>query len=163
MTNIPQGAKCGSIYIDRAFKRWLMTIIGSHNYQKLDPNSNFGKISSHAVEGHYMRALMKMFDSYKQNFCKGFRDIRITLPEPSLKNLKIPEKVNDGEFTITKYVWRIIQNELSLNHDREQMRKFFDPSVNKIVDLVKKQMSQIRRRNARTNVCSCIFVLFDHY
>jgi hypothetical protein len=98
------GKKCGSIYIDRAFKRWLKGLIGKDNYEKLDPNNNVGRISSHYVEGQLMRQLMKRFDSSKQDFSRTFHDIKMTLPGPELKNLHIPGRVNQGEIIITRLV-----------------------------------------------------------
>jgi hypothetical protein len=94
------GAKCGSIYIDEAFKRWLKKLIGDENYKELDPRNASQKISSHATEGKEMRALMKAFDSCKRKFSRDHRDMKMDLPEP-LDDLSIGNQVVGGELTIT--------------------------------------------------------------
>jgi hypothetical protein len=95
-----QGDKCGLIYLDLAFKRWLRNQLGEQNYQILNPSYN-GKISFHATEGEYMRHLMKRFDNHKRWFTKDSRDMKLILPLP-LNNLTLSDKVTLGELTITK-------------------------------------------------------------
>jgi hypothetical protein len=102
-SNKISGDKCGSVYIDLAFKNWLRDLIGEKNYEKLDPGSRGRKISSHAAEGADMRKLMKTFDVFKKKFNKEHRDMRMDLPGP-LSNLDIAGKVNKGEITITRCV-----------------------------------------------------------
>jgi hypothetical protein len=95
------GRKCGAVYIDIAFKRWLRDFLGPTHYQKLDPNIQNGKLSSHTLEGQSMRTLMKAFDVLKRNFSSNARDGMLDLPEP-LHNLDIPGKVDEGQIIITK-------------------------------------------------------------
>lgn len=94
------GAKCGSVYIDGAFKAWLKKIIGNQNYQQLDPRNASQKISSHATEGKEMRILMKEFEKYKRKFNKDHREIKMDLPEP-LDDITVGKKVLGGEVSIT--------------------------------------------------------------
>jgi hypothetical protein len=94
-----QGDKCGSIYIDLAFKAWLRNLIGEDNYQLLDPNADFKKISSHTTEGKEIRELMTRFNLLKQLFKQDNRDRRLDLPYP-LNDLNLDNKVNHGEITI---------------------------------------------------------------
>jgi hypothetical protein len=84
------------------FKKWLRDLIGPKNYQKIDPNTVMGKITSHAVEGKAMRNIMEQFDDRKERF-EGPEDgdIHIQLPEP-LNDLTIPGKVDEGGFDIPK-------------------------------------------------------------
>lgn len=96
----PIGDKCGAIFINLAFKRWLKNLIGERNYQQLDQTLLIHKISSHDVEGEYMRELMKNFDIHKRKFKEGHRDIKMDLPGP-LENLNIENTVVGGQFIIT--------------------------------------------------------------
>jgi hypothetical protein len=101
LVGLPSGSKCGAVYVDIAFKAWLRHLIGNHNYSKLDPNGELGKVNSHKLEGEAMRRLMINFDVRKKAFTKDSRDIRIDLPEP-LANLDMPGRVNEGQVTIPK-------------------------------------------------------------
>jgi len=95
------GAKCGSVYIDMAFKRWLRRLLGDENYQQLDPTDVSQMVSSHTIQGRYMREIMKKFDGYKKKFRNGYDDnIRLDLPEP-LEDLDIEGRVSYGEIKIT--------------------------------------------------------------
>lgn len=129
----PTVRKCGSIFINIKFKEWLKDLLGDKNYQRLDPNTELNKITSHTTEGKAMRELMKEFDARKRGFRKDYnQDIHLDLPAP-LDNLTIPGKVDGGEITITSAV----------------MSRFFDFCVAQIVDLIKGHMIQIQRRGAR--------------
>jgi hypothetical protein len=94
------GFKCGSVFIDLAFKDWLRDLLGEDNYLKLDPTQARGKITSFDREGEQMRKLMGMFNILKRNFKKGYGDKHMTLPEP-LNNLNMHNKVDLGQITIT--------------------------------------------------------------
>ena len=93
------GNKCGSIFIDMAFKKWLRNLLGE-KYKELDQGQLAHKISSHDTEGGRMRTLMKDFNIQKRRFKKDQRDIKIDLPEP-LDNLNMGHKVVGGEITIS--------------------------------------------------------------
>jgi hypothetical protein len=96
---IPTGAKCGSIWIDDAFKKWLRTIL-KDKYKVLDPRDTKNKHRSFATEGPEMRAIMKVFDTYKRKFSKEARDVKLDLPEP-LDTHNEKNHVIDGELVIT--------------------------------------------------------------
>jgi len=95
------GRKCGSIFIDKAFKKWLKEKLGEH-YRELDPDHD-GEIKSHAIEGPRMQALMKDFIAAKEAFgSQEQTEIRIHLPQP-LDTLNEPERgINYGVFTISQ-------------------------------------------------------------
>ncbi|KAI9776338.1 MAG: hypothetical protein M1839_000418 [Geoglossum umbratile] len=126
------GHRCGSIFIDLAFKKWLRDLLGEKNYQKLDQAQLAHKISSHHTEGKQMRQLMKGFNTLKFKFRKDQRDMKMDLPDP-LHNLDMDNRVVGGEITIT-------------NGD---MRSFFDPCVDEIVELIQGQAAQIERLRIR--------------
>jgi hypothetical protein len=115
-TNGLIGLKCGSIFIDLAFKEWLKDLLGEENYQKLDQTRLAHKISSHNSEGRPMRELMKKFNRLKRMFNKEHRDMRMDLPEP-LHNLNMGNRVVGGEITITKSVTNIFIPSLFTNVD----------------------------------------------
>ncbi|KAH8685431.1 hypothetical protein BGZ60DRAFT_522721 [Tricladium varicosporioides] len=122
------GDKCGSVFINLAFKQWLRELIGPENYQKLDESPVVQKITAHDAEGPHMREVMAEFDSWKRKFKKGYRDIKIEFSEDSpLANLDIPGKVFGAEFTIKS----------------ETMEGFFEPRVDSILDLILGQVGQL--------------------
>ncbi|KAI9773911.1 MAG: hypothetical protein M1840_006137 [Geoglossum simile] len=129
--SLPTGDKCGSIFIDLAFKRWLRDLLGEKDYQKLDQGDLAHKISSHEIEGEEMRVLMHRFTLLKRRFWKGQRDMKMDLPSP-LDDLNV-DGVVGGEITIT-------------NTD---MKSFFDPCVDRIVELIKGQIAQVERLRVR--------------
>ncbi|KAH7342511.1 hypothetical protein BKA65DRAFT_504250 [Rhexocercosporidium sp. MPI-PUGE-AT-0058] len=122
------GAKCGSIFINLAFKTWLRNLIGHRLYQELDQAQPVDRISSHDAEGERMRALMKTFNLYKRKFQKGHRDIKIDLPEP-FENLDLDNRVVGGQITITC----------------EEMESFFEPRATVIVNLIQGQVERVER------------------
>jgi hypothetical protein len=95
-----------------AFKNWLRRLVGDEYYKQLDPTFEGNKISSYAVEGEYMRELMKTFDGFKKRFKKDHRDMRMDLPGP-LSNLDLDTRVQGGEITITKYANNMIVTSLA--------------------------------------------------
>jgi hypothetical protein len=94
------GSKCGSIFVNLAFKKWLRALLGEDICQVLDQAQLVTKISSHDAEGERMRVLMKNFDVHKRKFAKGHRDIKMDLPEP-FENLDKDNIVVGGQITIT--------------------------------------------------------------
>lgn len=98
-----KGDKCGSIFVNLAFKDWLRDLIGDERYKQLDQAPMDSKISSHHAEGERMRELMKNFEIQKKGFTTNSRDIRIDLPEP-FENLTLDGVVQGGEITIPLYV-----------------------------------------------------------
>lgn len=95
------GKKCGSIFINRAFLKWLRFQLGENNYRQLDPNLDIDKEAFHASESPAMRDLMQKFDERKQGFTKSSGDEFLDLPEP-LDALSIPGVVNSGEVKIPR-------------------------------------------------------------
>lgn len=98
----PTGQKCGSIFINQEFKRWVRLLLGDEEYRKLDPNLDIERNATHASETPAMRILMKKFDALKKNFSTNSREVRLTLPPP-LQNLVIPNRVNQGLITIPRF------------------------------------------------------------
>ena len=98
----PTGRKCGSIFINQEFKRWMRWLLGDEEYRKLDPNFDINRNATHASETPAMRALMKKFDALKKNFTPNSREVRLTLPPP-LQNLSIPNRVDQGLIIIPRF------------------------------------------------------------
>lgn len=91
-TDKHQGRRCGSIFVNIAFKTWLKQHIGEKHYWKLDPYDEDDKLSSHSIECEAMAELMETFEVRKQLFSVGARrDVPIQLPG-RLKDLDIPGK-----------------------------------------------------------------------
>ncbi|KAI9868488.1 MAG: hypothetical protein M1813_005932 [Trichoglossum hirsutum] len=127
---ISTSAKCGSSYIDVNFKRWLRRHLGERNYLALDPRSKGRKITTNATEGKEMRVVMKIFDEAKRKFPKHNK--KMDLPKP-LDNLNVPGKVFGGEIGISY----------------EDMRSFFDPCVDQVIELIQGQILQVEKTKNR--------------
>ncbi|KAH7078168.1 hypothetical protein BKA63DRAFT_552283 [Paraphoma chrysanthemicola] len=122
----PTGKKCGSIFINERFKRWLRAQIGDENWEKLDPEMKLDRTASYDSETPAMRSLMDEFDIRKERFdATETRDIRFDLPEP-LDNLDAGE-VRSGEVTIP----------------RQCMESFFDACLEDIIPMLRHHMAQI--------------------
>ncbi|KAH7078751.1 hypothetical protein BKA63DRAFT_591475 [Paraphoma chrysanthemicola] len=121
---IPTGARCGSSFINKDFKKWLRRILKAE-YAKLDPITEDDDISAHATEGGAMRELMKAFDAHKKAFHQDSTEMHIDLPRP-LHQSNIPGKVEQGDLSITK----------------KNMQSFFDPHVDEVIDLIQGQLTQ---------------------
>ncbi|KAE8452931.1 hypothetical protein EG329_013203 [Mollisiaceae sp. DMI_Dod_QoI] len=127
----PTGDKCGSIFVNLAFKDWLRGLIGDERYQQLDQAPMDSKISSHHTEGERMRELMRGFEIQKKGFTTNSGDIRIDLPEP-FENLNM-DGVVGGEITIPF----------------EVMESFFKTRASRIVELIDGQRQQIAKKRSR--------------
>ncbi|KAH7070302.1 hypothetical protein FB567DRAFT_613128 [Paraphoma chrysanthemicola] len=124
----PTGKKCGSVFINENFKRWLRTQIGENNWRQLDPDLRMDKATSHESETPAMRELMDTFDDHKERFAAGeSRDVRFDLPPP-LDNLTAGN-VRSGEVTIP----------------RTCMESFFDACLDHIIPLIEDHMRAIER------------------
>ncbi|KAH7073280.1 hypothetical protein FB567DRAFT_611506 [Paraphoma chrysanthemicola] len=121
---IPTGAKCGSGFINKDFKKWLRRILKAE-YAELDPITEDDDLSAHATESGAMRELMKAFDAHKKAFHQDSTDMHIDLPRPLHKS-NIPGNVEQGDLIITK----------------KSMRSFFDPHVDEVIDLIQGQLTQ---------------------
>ncbi|KAH8727125.1 hypothetical protein GQ44DRAFT_725417 [Phaeosphaeriaceae sp. PMI808] len=127
----PTGSKCGSIFINRTFLKWLRDKLGEDNYRQLDPNLDIDKEAFHASESPAMRYLMEKFDERKQGFTRDSGDFYLDLPPP-LDNLTINGVVNQGEMMIP----------------RELMEYFFDVCIGEVVAMIKYHMERIEERGA---------------
>jgi len=129
----PTARRCGSQFINFEFKKWLQKHITTKNYERIDPNTVMGKITSHVTEGKAMRELMKDFDIRKKLFT-GLEDddIRLELPQP-LDHLSIPGKVEEGDFVIPA----------------KEMENFFDVCVEQVVELIKGHFVQIEKKGSK--------------
>jgi len=117
----------------------------------LDAKSRAGKISR-TSESSRMRFVMKQFDVYKKNFHATSPSKKIDLPEP-IHKISIPGKVKDGELTITKYdLQPDYNNVMQLISCSAEMRSFFDPCVDGVIDLIQGQLHQIEKRGRRLKV-----------
>ncbi|KAE9364684.1 hypothetical protein N431DRAFT_110243 [Stipitochalara longipes BDJ] len=123
---IPTGSKCGSIFINLAFKKWLRDLLGEKLYKLLDPTQLFTKIRSHDAEREGMRELMKRFDVLKKRFTKSQGSMTLDLPAP-LENLELDSRVIGGEIEITY----------------DDMARFFEPCVSRIIELIAVQQEQL--------------------
>jgi hypothetical protein len=96
------GEKCGAIFINIAFKKWLRGLIGPEWYHELDPTKLSDKITSRDAEGEMMRSLMSKFEAKKKAF-KGVesRAMHIDLPE-SFHDLRVDNRVKECQITISK-------------------------------------------------------------
>ncbi|KAI4922167.1 hypothetical protein J4E90_000595 [Alternaria incomplexa] len=128
----PTGSRCGSIFINLEFKKWLRMLLGEEEYLKLDPNLDIDKNANHASETPAMRELMQAFDDVKKQFAFSTPDVRFSL-RGELENLDIFGKVNKGLITIPQ----------------STMRGFFDSCIKEIVELIWEHVDRIEERGSR--------------
>jgi hypothetical protein len=95
----PTGEKCGSIFIDQEFKRWLRRLLTDRYYTELDPDCDINNV--YGVEGQKIREIMAEFDTIKKAFEQDSGDMFLDLPRP-LNNLTLDGRVDGGQITITK-------------------------------------------------------------
>ena len=95
------GGKCGSVFIDTAFKNWLRNIIGVENYGKLDRLNARSRLNAHTLEDGPIRKLVQDFVTKKHTFSSSTQDTCIDLPEP-LNALNLGDRVRQGELTISR-------------------------------------------------------------
>ncbi|KAI4693068.1 uncharacterized protein J4E88_001439 [Alternaria novae-zelandiae] len=126
------GSRCGSIFINLEFKKWLRMLLGEEEYLKLDPNLDIDKNANHASETPAMRELMQAFDDVKKQFAFSTPDVRFSL-RGELENLDIFGKVNKGLITIPQ----------------STMRGFFDSCIKQIVELIWEHVDRIEERGSR--------------
>lgn len=130
---VPTGRKCGSVFINIEFQRWLRQLLGDRYYSQIDPGMGRTTIASHSIEGRAMRELMRDFDILKREFTGDTGQIlQIDLPSP-LDDLNIPGVVDFGQITLKESV----------------MERFFDVCVGQIVTLIRDQADQIERKGGR--------------
>ena len=129
----PESGRCGSVFIDMAFKKWLRKTIEPHNYYLLDPaNAGKKRIYPYASESGPMREVINRFEAKKKVFDSSTTEIRLDLPEP-LDKLTIPGKVNQGQLTITS----------------EDMEDFFSYSINAVLGLIDRQIDKVSENENR--------------
>jgi hypothetical protein len=97
----PTGRKCGSIFIDQAFKQWLRLLLTDRYYLQLDPDADLNNV--YGVERQEIREIMSEFDTIKKSFEQESGDMFLDLPKP-LNNLTLEGRVDGGQITITKLV-----------------------------------------------------------
>ncbi|KAF8851719.1 hypothetical protein BDZ45DRAFT_730704 [Acephala macrosclerotiorum] len=132
---LPASDKCGAIFINLAFKKWLRKLIGQDRYRELDQRDDAhlsDKISSHDSEGEMMRTLMKQFETKKRAFTAESGDVHIDLPE-CFHDWHIDDRVEEGEITIPSY----------------DMQNFFEHCAGKIVNLISNQREYIESHGIR--------------
>ncbi|KAK5116990.1 hypothetical protein LTR62_006711 [Meristemomyces frigidus] len=115
---VASGKKCGSAYIDNAFKEWLREEIGSEHYGMLDNDNQLQRrISPHTSETGPMRELIKHFILKKKAFSSADReDIKIDLPAP-LNTLAVEGRVNVflvGGFGASPYLQEQLRESLEI-------------------------------------------------
>ncbi|KAN0102782.1 hypothetical protein V8E51_011095 [Hyaloscypha variabilis] len=129
---IPTGAKCGASFINANFREWLREVLGERNYTHLDPLSDSQRINAQAMETAEMRLLMSKFEVAKKIFCADSDDVELDLPAP-LHTLNIPGRVEQGSLTVS----------------HAEMKSFFDPCVDDIIELIDGQIAQVEARKNR--------------
>ncbi|KAF3227926.1 hypothetical protein TWF106_008330 [Orbilia oligospora] len=125
------GAKCGSSYIDAAFKSFLLEKLGLHCKDK----DWFQKL----VEGG--STLMKTFDSIKRSFGQTTNDIWF---------LELGTEVPDDEEA------GIVDSELEFT--AKDLQALFDPVVDNVIQLIKDQVKVIQSKHS-SEIAPTIFLV----
>ncbi|KAF3141743.1 hypothetical protein TWF703_001765 [Orbilia oligospora] len=125
------GAKCGSSYIDAAFKSFLLEKLGLH----CKDEGWFQKL----VEGG--STLMKTFDSIKRSFGQTTNDIWF---------LELGTEVPDDEEA------GIVDSELEFT--AKDLQALFDPVVDNVIQLIKDQVKIIQSKHS-SEIAPTIFLV----
>lgn len=99
-----KGAKCGSTFVDLAFRDWLKGKLGDADFQILVGGSFESDIGSHATVEPLMRNIMEEFEVLKKNFngTGNPREAYIALPS-KLDQQHVPDRnIIEGEIRITE-------------------------------------------------------------
>ncbi|KAK6335044.1 hypothetical protein TWF718_010486 [Orbilia javanica] len=125
------GAKCGSSYIDAAFKNFLLEKLGADlideaGYQKLVEDGS---------------PLMKTFDQVKRSFGQSSNDIWF---------LDLGTEVPDNEDV------GIVDNELELTAN--DLKALFDPVVDNVIQLIRDQIKVIQSKRG-SEIAPTIFLV----
>jgi hypothetical protein len=127
-------------------------VLGDRHYAELDPKSDGQKISSNATEGGATRELMRAFELHKKAFHQDSATMHIDLPAP-LQRLNIPNRVEEGDLTITKYTrLHSMTAAQRLMISSLNMRSFFHKHVDSVIDLIQSQMAQVEDKRNRVAV-----------
>src|SRR5437667_12510502 len=68
MCLLKKGDKCGAIFIDREFRKWLAKKLGPTDFQKVGGRLPENDIGSHTIVEPEMRKIMKDFEGIKRSF-----------------------------------------------------------------------------------------------
>jgi hypothetical protein len=104
-----QGDRCGAIFVDLSFMKWLHQKLGDTGYLKLSKNLPGHDVGSHTTVGRDLKAVMKQFEYVKEDFDGHLGESQgyIRLPG-DLNNLHNPAKgIEDGEVRITVLVPKV--------------------------------------------------------
>jgi hypothetical protein len=137
-----------------------LDILGPELYKKIDPNGigRGGKIKTN-TESMEMRKIMRQFDRKKKGFVSAeTHDMFITLSaakcfQLELRQIKIENQLEACDLKITGFEMspnRLHRNLLIMT--REEMKSFFDPSVDAIVELIDAQVQQIYMEEKQVRV-----------
>ncbi|KAH8898759.1 actin-like ATPase domain-containing protein [Thozetella sp. PMI_491] len=106
---VGSGDKCGATYVEKEFLTWLEKWIGEERYNRIPkPKTRHGS------------PMINTFETAKMQFSGDDDDIPITLPSEIGIRDDDALKIEDGVLSL----------------DRTQMRQFFDPCVNRTLELI---------------------------
>ncbi|KUJ14213.1 uncharacterized protein LY89DRAFT_720573 [Mollisia scopiformis] len=130
--SIPTDGIHGSEIVDENFKRWLRGRLGERNYKKLDPHSTGQGIGASVTEQENMTLLMRRFEEKKRSFVRTMKEIYLTLPQP---------------MNINNILAGVLHSDLKITG--EDMREFFDPCIDGIINLILGQFQQVHLKKNR--------------
>ncbi|CAM1509097.1 Fc.00g028360.m01.CDS01 [Cosmosporella sp. VM-42] len=115
---IGSGDKCGATYIEKEFLSWLEDWIGQERFKRIPP-----EMTRHGSE------MINMFETNKLQF--SGTDDEMTVRLPSVVGIGDDEDLN------------IEDNSLAITN--AQMKKFFDPCVNRTLELIDGQVAAVMK------------------
>ena len=99
-----------------------------------------------------MREVNQAFEGHKKGFHQLSGDMQLDLPPP-LQKLNVSGKVEEGELNITKYVQAETHFHVQADYFSKNMRQFFDPCVDRVIELIQSQIAQVESKRNRVKVC----------
>lgn len=94
---------------------------------------------------------MSKFEAEKKVFCADSEDVELELPAP-LHTLNIPGRVEQGTLMISQQVNSVSGLVILLIPYSDEMKSFFDPCVDDIIELIDGQIAQVGARKNRVKV-----------
>lgn len=127
--SVSDGCLYGGSLLDQFFTQWLVLNIGADVVEKLTYDSVHKETCSHVygLWDHYKRT----FHLTERDWLNGDKVKRITLPASFTKIIPVENQIN-------------LENDESLALTLEDMISIFDPVVDKIIDIVARQINSLK-------------------
>lgn len=146
---VGSGDKCGATFVEKEFLTWLKTWIGEEAYNKI-PSEKL----------RHGNRLMDAFETYKMGFSGEPEEFQLMLPRECGIEDDDERNIEDFMLNFTRYVKELPW--FTLMDYSDQMKQFFEPCVNRTLELIDGQVLDLMRRNqAKPKVSLTLYARFQ--